>query len=449
VARPAAPISCPPTVSSTKLHRRLASARRVLVHDFAGHPFQVQLSRELARRGHTVLHLHFSELQTPKGHLTVCPGDAEGFRVEGLSLGETFRKSTFIRRRWQELRYARLAAERICRFRPHVVLSANTPLEVQERLATAARSVDARLVLWVQDVYSSAVSILLARRLGWVGRIVGSYYTWIERRLLASCNQVIYISDDFLGASAAWGLPPGKIHIIENWAPLDELPPRPRDNPWSRRHGLVGRICLLYAGTMGMKHNPRLIAELSAASCNDPRVVVVVVSEGPGRQWLERERAERRLDNLVLLDFQPYQDLPDVLASGDILLTLLEPDAGNFAVPSKVLSYLCAERPQLLAVPAANLAARTVRDAEAGLAVEPSDIGGLIEALRRLVDDPDMRRVLGANGRRHALRRFDITRIADRFEVILDIASPAPDPAAASNNNGCRGIASEQVRGSP
>jgi len=29
---------------------------RLLIHDYAGHPFQVQLSRELARRGHSVTH---------------------------------------------------------------------------------------------------------------------------------------------------------------------------------------------------------------------------------------------------------------------------------------------------------------------------------------------------------------------------------------------------------
>ena len=42
---------------------------RILVHDYAGHPFQVQLSRELARRGHEVRHAYASALQTPRGEL--------------------------------------------------------------------------------------------------------------------------------------------------------------------------------------------------------------------------------------------------------------------------------------------------------------------------------------------------------------------------------------------
>ena len=42
----------------------------LLIHDYSGHPFQVQLSRALARRGHRVTHLYnASNPTTPKGGL--------------------------------------------------------------------------------------------------------------------------------------------------------------------------------------------------------------------------------------------------------------------------------------------------------------------------------------------------------------------------------------------
>ena len=42
---------------------------RIIVHDYAGHPFEVQLSRELAARGHDVLHLYCGSTHTPRGDL--------------------------------------------------------------------------------------------------------------------------------------------------------------------------------------------------------------------------------------------------------------------------------------------------------------------------------------------------------------------------------------------
>jgi hypothetical protein len=42
---------------------------QLLIHDYAGHPFQVQLSRELAMRGYSVVHAFTGGLLTPRGSL--------------------------------------------------------------------------------------------------------------------------------------------------------------------------------------------------------------------------------------------------------------------------------------------------------------------------------------------------------------------------------------------
>jgi glycosyltransferase involved in cell wall biosynthesis len=133
------------------------------------------------------------------------------------------------------------------------------------------------------------------------------------------------------------------------------------------------------------------------------------------------------------MDLQPYDELPEVLATGDVLIALIERDAGTFAVPSKVLSYLCAARPLLLAVPPSNLAAQTVKRAGAGLIVDPADVDGFIAAARRLVADPGLRARLATSGRRYAEAKFDIEAIADRFERVL---YPPPSAGAVKDSKG-------------
>ena len=408
-------------------------ALRLVVHDYAGHPFQVQLSRALAQRGHDVLHLYFHELQTPKGNLQRRADDPASFAVEGIRLGQPFRKQSLLRRRQQELAYAARAGQRLAAFAPDAVLSANTPLEVQRTLMRYARAGGARFVIWMQDFYCIAVKSLLTKRFGLPGRLVGAYYRWLERRLMQASDQIVFITHDFLEIARGWGIAPERCHVIENWAPLDEFAPQPRENPWRARHGLSGKLVILYSGTIGMKHSPSLLLALAEAWQGDERVRVVVVSEGPGRAWLERARAERGLANLVLLDYQPYEDLPQVLASGDLLVAVLDRDAGAFAVPSKVLSYLCAARPLLLAVPRANLAARTVTAAGAGIVVEPDDTAGLVEASRGMVDNIDLRETFGLNARKYAEQHFEIKNIAARFELVLDkdLARRVPLESAA------------------
>jgi glycosyltransferase involved in cell wall biosynthesis len=168
-----------------------------------------------------------------------------------------------------------------------------------------------------------------------------------------------------------------------------------------------------------MRHNPALLVELARMLGQQSRGELIVVSEGPGVEWLAEHGAAVKLANLRCLGFQPFEALPDVLASADVLVAILEPDAGVFCVPSKVLSYLCAGRPVLLAVPAENLAARIVVDCGAGLVVEPTDVAGFTAAARRLADDPLLRDQSGQAARRYAETHFDIGRITDRFESIL------------------------------
>lgn len=387
---------------------------RLLVHDFAGHPFQVQLSRSLARRGHTVLHVYCASLDTtPQATLTVHPDDPEGFEVRAISLDRPINKQAFVDRWRQEHAYGRLVAEVARAFAPDAILSANTPLDAQARLQATARQIGARFVFWVQDLIGLAAERLLREKVPVVGGLVGSYYARMEQRLLAASDALVLITDDFREAVPAIARHPAA-HVIPNWAPLEEVPLRPRDNGWADAQHLSPGLRFVYSGTLGMKHNPALLLGLAQRF---PDTEVVVVSQGAGQDWL-RERSGAS-PNLCLLPFQPFDVLPEVLGAADVLVAVLEPNAGVFSVPSKVLTYLCAGRPILLAVPPENLAARIVSEHEAGLVVPPTDTAAFLDAADALVADGSRRERLGTNARSYAEWHFDIAAITDLFEPIL------------------------------
>ena len=85
----------------------------------------------------------------------------------------------------------------------------------------------------------------------------------LERSLLLASDAVAVISDGFLPALEQLEIPAAKIYVIENWAPIDELPLRPRANEWARQQGLVDKRVVLYSGTLGLKHDPQAIVQLA------------------------------------------------------------------------------------------------------------------------------------------------------------------------------------------
>jgi glycosyltransferase involved in cell wall biosynthesis len=281
------------------------------------------------------------------------------------------------------------------------------------------------MVFWQQDVYSDAIGTAARGRLGrWVGGALAWIADRIECLIARNSVRVIAISESFLDVLQRWNVSPDVVTIIPNWAALPELPVRPRDNAWARSHGLVGRKVILYSGTLGLKHDPRIFLELANALCaRHPDARVVVISEGQGRDMLEEERDRLQLSNLMLLDYQPYYSLPDVLASADVLVTVLEPDAGRYSVPSKVLTYLCAARPVLGVMPVENEAADTLLSSGAGVVVSPEDREEAITRLLDLLEASEKRANMGAAGRRYAEETFDIASIAERFESVLNEAA--------------------------
>lgn len=394
---------------------------RVLLHDYAGHPFQVQLSRELVRRGHEVTHAFAGGLVTPRGALTVQPSDSPRLRIVEVPMAADYArfKYNFIKRRGFELAYGEELAALVRREKPDVILSGNTPTEPQWRMIREAHAGDAAVVTWVQDFYSLAVDKLARKKLPLVGALAGGFYRWLDGRTFQASEAIVAITEDFVPILAQFGADRSRVTTLPNWAPLDELPERPRANAWSAKHGFDDRFVFHYSGTLAMKHNPDLLRRLAVRFRDDPGVRVVVISQGPGADWLlERKQAEN-LANLQVLPFQPFEDMPDVLAASDVLIAILEPDAGVFSVPSKVLTYHCAGRPILAAIPAENLAARTIAREQTGACVGPDDADGFVAEAVRLRQDAALRARLGASAREYAQRTFDIHRIGERFESVL------------------------------
>jgi len=395
---------------------------RLLVHDYAGHPFQIQLSRELAKMGHEVLHAFAGSLQTPRGDLVKGEQDAASFSVREVAMDPDYAKYkySFVRRRNMEVGYGKQVAQLIRTWKPEGVISSNTPTETQDPIVKATHEVNARFVYWLQDFYSLAVDKLVRKKIPVVGGLIGNYYRRMEGRQLRASHQVVAITEDFAPIlTQEFGVPDDRITVIPNWAPIDTLPVCEKDNDWSRHHGLQDKFVYLYTGTLGMKHNPELLLGLAEQYRNHDKVRIVVISEGIGAEWLAEQKKEQQRGNLLLMPYQDFSAMPQVLGTGDVLCAVLEEDAGVFSVPSKVLTYLCAARALLLAVPQVNLAARIIHQQKAGLTVPPADVPAFLEAAELLRANPHLAARCAQKARDYAKNTFKIQEIAVKFENIF------------------------------
>lgn len=150
----------------------------IMVHDYAGHPFQVQLSRRLAERGHTVCHVYSSFVPTPRGNLIKSEKDSPNLEIIPIKIQGEFKKYKLFTRWLQEKQYGRLVEKEIAARGPDVVISGNSPIDSQRYIYRACNKLGIKFIFWVQDVHSIAISRILRRSFWGLGRFIGYYYSF-------------------------------------------------------------------------------------------------------------------------------------------------------------------------------------------------------------------------------------------------------------------------------
>jgi len=389
---------------------------RVLIHDFGAYAFPVTLSRTLQRRGYEVGHAYCNNLITTPNSISE---NSTEVTLLPIHTSRPLNKYNFVQRWLQEQEYGRLAARAILDFHPDIVISANTPLNAQQCIQRMCRKNEIPFIFWLQDLIGIATSRILKSRLPFFASVIGSYFQMIESQLLRRSDAVISITEDFCVYLRKLGILPDRCHVIENWGTIGLF--QGSLSTWAKQYQLEKHPLLLYAGTLSMKHNPSILLDL--AEHVGERAQIVVVSQGAGADWLKKTISERDISNLTILPYQSWKQLPAMYAAAKILLVLLTEDAGEFSVPSKILTCLCAGKPILASIPRSNLASRILERSGAGIVTEPDDLDSFIQNALMLINEPGLCQSMGDKGLYWAAQKFDLNQITDQFELVFKHAS--------------------------
>lgn len=401
--------------------------------DYGCHSFTYRLASRLRSQGFPIRYFANGSLESP--NLTSLSawqqGDPELVRI--INCRKPYGKVSLIGRLKGELEWASECTQALEQERPSVVVGSCIPLAALTRIQNWAIRQRIPFVYWLQDIQGRAIHDLLGRKLGFPGRVLGSFaYIW-EQHMVERSRIAITIA-----RGHERELPPAvrrqqRFALLENWANIEEIPLHSPANNWAARRHLDKSLNIVYSGTLGLKHDIGLFVQLACGFRNRPDVRVVVVSSGQAADRLKSEAAANSLNNLVVLPFQDYRDLPEVLGSAAVFIAPLDASAGKFCVPSKILSYLCAGRPTVIAIDRENPAAAMIEQAQAGEVVQPGNSAQFIAAVTRFIDNPESRAHAGSAARAYAERTFSLDFIVPKFLHILRSAGISINPVITSS----------------
>ncbi|MCA9242118.1 MAG: glycosyltransferase family 4 protein [Planctomycetales bacterium] len=290
-------------------------------------------------------------------------------------------------------------------------------------------------VLEIRDIWPESILTVGAMN---KGRLI-SLLEVLEKWMYRSATHIVAVGDGYRDNIRHKVDMADRISVIPNGVDLEVFHPRPRSAEFREAWGLGDRFVCSYVGTIGMAHGLEVVVRTAnrfrAAGRND--VVFLLVGDGADRGALEQQVDAEGLQEYVRFTGRlPRDQMPVVLANSDASLVHLRAmELFATVIPSKIFETMAMGCPIIMGVK--GLALDIVREARAGVALEPEDDNGLCSILERMISEPDWLATFAEEGRRYVAQHYNRDELASQYLELLEGLTEgrllsAPSNAAAT-----------------
>ena len=245
--------------------------------------------------------------------------------------------------------------------------------------------------------------------------------------LYRSALKIITVGDGYKQKLEEKGISKDKIEIIPNGADSSKYFPCKPNKDLIEHFSLNGKFVCSYIGTIGMSHGLSIVlraAKILREEGND-RILFMLVGDGAERLDLEKFASDTKLNNIIFTGRQPKELVPQLLSVADVCLVhLRKMELFKTVYPSKIFEAAAMAKPIILGVE--GFASKLIREAGAGICIEPENEVELLEALGKLKKNSNLRRAYGASGRKYVNKHFNRDKLAAEYlRLIVDLHTGA------------------------
>jgi glycosyltransferase involved in cell wall biosynthesis len=312
------------------------------------------------------------------------------------------------------LSYLALAVPRALLLRADLFLAMTDPPVAGIAGAMIAKLSGRPFVYNIRDLYPDmAVGGEIVRPTPWV-RGWERLHRWALRRAV----RIIVLGEDMRDRILAKGILPECIVVVRDGTSIPE-------NLASVDHPIAQEIrggfpfVVLHAGNLGFYGAWDTLVK-AARILGDDGVEFLFVGGGANRAGVEA--AAQGCPQVRFLPFRPVEQLPYVMADGDLHVVTVRRGLEGVVVPSKLYSTLAAGRPILAVAPQESDVSRIVRESGCGLAEDPDDPAAVAHAVRTLRNDPARLVTMGKRAREIAKNYARVNEL-ERFNAIIEEAA--------------------------
>lgn len=169
-----------------------------------------------------------------------------------------------------------------------------------------------------------------------------------------------------------------------------------------------------------------------------PNVRFLLVGSGPTLPPVQQKVSELKLDSyFTFMGERPHNELPKLINLADVCV--YTPQEYGYVeriglAPIKIFEYMATGKP-IVAYKIKGLK-EIIEENKAGILVEPGDLYSLATAIITLLNNPQMAKRMGENGRRAVERKYNWQSIVEQTLTILNQKLPIKGTEANENTDG-------------
>lgn len=256
----------------------------------------------------------------------------------------------------------------------------------------------------LRDIWPESIIAVGALRDGLIFKLLEK----IEIMLYESATKIVSVSGGFKKNLVRRGVSAEKICTVMNGVDLEAFQPKPTSLPLRGRYHINTPFLVGYIGTHGLAHGLQSILETASLAQKDEQLAdigFVFLGEGEKKEWLKNVAETLELRNVFFLDSVEKKEIGEHIAMLDAAIVHLR--ASNLfhsVIPSKIFEFMAMGIPIIHCVEGES--ATIVSESGAGLLLPPENPVEILNAIKSLRDNPELKSKLAEHGVA-AAQRYD------------------------------------------
>jgi len=229
---------------------------------------------------------------------------------------------------------------------------------------------------------------------------------WLEMFLYKRATHILVNSPAYKDYMIGKGVPENKVTYIPYGTDVDMFNPQVKGPSIRAELGVGDKFVVLYAGALGQANDIDTILRAAERLRDEDKICFVLFGDGKERTRLQSEAVRMNLSNVIFAGVRPKRDMPQVVASADVCLAILQ-DIPMFhtTYPNKVFDYMAAGRATVLVID--GVSRKLIESSYGGVFVQPNDDEQLSETVLELSKNMDIVKQMGLNAREYLVKHLD------------------------------------------